>query len=275
MSRVQRAAGGNGSQTSSQDPTKLGNEAPSPMCLLRLKQELANMKAKPMQGVFISSDDNDASTIHALMIGPPDTPYEGGFFHFVIKCTRDYATKPPRVHLSTPGAEGVQLNADINDAGLVWLKMLGTFRGDSWNCSYTVSTVLLAIQGVINKDCGIENAKREHAVARHRDYVEHETIRVVVCDAVEDCFKDESKYPTSFKHVVLEKFLEFHSKYEDLVKNRLPANGYEMKSYLGAIMGTYEYQRLLARLQELRKQVEESIQVVTATVTNDLVEAAD
>ncbi len=41
--------------------------------------------------------------IHALITGPFDTPYEGGFFYFLIRCPPDYPIRPPRVKLMTTG----------------------------------------------------------------------------------------------------------------------------------------------------------------------------
>ncbi len=42
--------------------------------------------------------------IHALITGPFDTPYEGGFFYFLIRCPPDYPIRPPRVKLITTGS---------------------------------------------------------------------------------------------------------------------------------------------------------------------------
>lgn len=41
--------------------------------------------------------------LHALLTGPFDTPYEGGFFYFLIRCPPDYPIRAPRVRLMTTG----------------------------------------------------------------------------------------------------------------------------------------------------------------------------
>ena len=35
--------------------------------------------------MFIVPEENDISVIHALIIGPEKTPYQNGFFYFVLR----------------------------------------------------------------------------------------------------------------------------------------------------------------------------------------------
>jgi ubiquitin-conjugating enzyme E2 Z len=50
----------------------------------------------PLPGVIAVPEENDITKLHALITGPFDTPYEGGFFYFIIRCPPDY---PIRSHL--------------------------------------------------------------------------------------------------------------------------------------------------------------------------------
>ena len=63
--------------------------------------------------------------IHALITGPFDTPYEGGFFLFVIRCPPDYPIRPPRVKLLTTGNKEVRFNPNLYKNGKVCLSILG------------------------------------------------------------------------------------------------------------------------------------------------------
>ncbi len=51
--------------------------------------------------------------IHALITGPFDTPYEGGFFLFLFRCPPDYPIHPPRVKLITTGHNTVRFNPNF------------------------------------------------------------------------------------------------------------------------------------------------------------------
>lgn len=53
--------------------------------------------------------------IHALITGPFDTPYEGGFFLFLFRCPPDYPIHPPRVKLITTGHNTVSRSQTQQD----------------------------------------------------------------------------------------------------------------------------------------------------------------
>lgn len=63
--------------------------------------------------------------IHALITGPFDTPYEGGFYYFLIRCPPDYPIRPPRVKLMTTGGGQVRFNPNLYRNGKVCLSILG------------------------------------------------------------------------------------------------------------------------------------------------------
>ncbi|XP_014744874.1 PREDICTED: ubiquitin-conjugating enzyme E2 Z [Sturnus vulgaris] len=127
------------------DPTVSGDwdsERPSPACLLRIK--------RPLRAV----------QIHALITGPFDTPYEGGFFLFLFRCPPDYPIHPPRVKLMTTGNNTVRFNPNFYRNGKVCLSILG----------------------------GLPQHPGERHPGDSKNYnecIRHETIRVAVCDMLE------------------------------------------------------------------------------------------
>ena len=55
-------------------------------------------------GIYYIHDETDILTGYALIIGPPDTPYEYGNFLFKFKFPNDYPYSPPkRGHQSMNG----------------------------------------------------------------------------------------------------------------------------------------------------------------------------
>ncbi|XP_049514308.1 ubiquitin-conjugating enzyme E2 Z-like [Dermacentor silvarum] len=93
--------------TTNWDPKTIENQGPSASCLLRVKQDIAEIKADPLPGIYVSPEKNDLTKFHAIVVGPSGTPYEGGFFQFFMKCSRqlpDAATPHTTLDVSAPSS---------------------------------------------------------------------------------------------------------------------------------------------------------------------------
>lgn len=94
------------------------------MCLL-INRDLMNLFTDPPFGLFVVGDETNIKFIHAIVMGVMDTPYEGGFFYFVLKCPSDYPIRPPKVKLMTTDAGRVRFNPNMYSSGKVCLSILG------------------------------------------------------------------------------------------------------------------------------------------------------
>ena len=63
--------------------------------------------------------------LDVLIIGPFDTPYEGGYFHFLLRFPANYPYQSPRVRLLTTGGGAVRFNPNLYQNGKVCLSILG------------------------------------------------------------------------------------------------------------------------------------------------------
>lgn len=63
--------------------------------------------------MFVLPNENDVTKMHALVMGPFETPYEGGFFHFYVRCPTNYPISPPMVRLMTTGGGRVRFNPNL------------------------------------------------------------------------------------------------------------------------------------------------------------------
>lgn len=122
------------------------DQTPSRMCLHRLRRDLMSLYEEPPHGIFAVPDDDNSTMVHALVIGPYDTPYEGGFFYFILRCPPDYPIRPPRVRLLTTGDDTVRFNPNLYRDGKVCLSILGTWSGPSWSPAQSLTSVLVSIQ---------------------------------------------------------------------------------------------------------------------------------
>ncbi|XP_077590037.1 ubiquitin-conjugating enzyme E2 Z isoform X4 [Stigmatopora nigra] len=140
--------------SASWDPTRSmdwDNEKTSQPTILRIKRDIMSIYKEPPPGMFIVPDPQDMTKIHALITGPFDTPYEGGFFLFLFRCPPDYPIHPPRVKLITTGQNTVRFNPNFYRNGKVCLSILGTWTGPAWSPAQSISSVLISIQSLMTE----------------------------------------------------------------------------------------------------------------------------
>ena len=62
-----------------------------------------NPIAIPNKGLTVELfDNNDPTKWRVTIVGPKDTPYEGGFFNLLVAFPPNYPQKPPEVYFLTP-----------------------------------------------------------------------------------------------------------------------------------------------------------------------------
>jgi ubiquitin-conjugating enzyme E2 D/E len=102
----------------------------------RIKKELSDLTEDPPANCSAGPLDEDIFHWQATLMGPTDSPYEGGVFIMNIKFPPDYPFKPPRVTFETK-----IYHPNINSSGGICLDIL---KGE-WSPALTVSKVLLSI----------------------------------------------------------------------------------------------------------------------------------
>lgn len=100
----------------------------SNQCILRITRELGEIQRGSDLSIAVACRDIDVRHVRALIIGPPDTPYEFGFFEFAVKFTRDYPTKAPSVTAITTNGGRTRFNPNIYAGGKVCLSILGSAK---------------------------------------------------------------------------------------------------------------------------------------------------
>lgn len=121
--------------------------------LKRLKKEFKLLKelSSSNEKIYVYPLDVkcDAPTMYlAMIIGPDDTPYEGGFFYFHIVLPKNFPMEPPSVKFLTQG-NNVRFNPNLYVNGKVCLSVIGTWAGPGWSPANTVVSVLQIIQGMV------------------------------------------------------------------------------------------------------------------------------
>ncbi|KAL9624670.1 MAG: hypothetical protein Q9160_001024 [Pyrenula sp. 1 TL-2023] len=116
----------------------------------RLVEETVALKTSLPPGIFVRYGTSRLDTIKALIIGPDDTPYEGGIFEFDVICPAEYPQTPPEFHFKTTGGGKAHFNPNLYPCGKVCLSLLNTWPGEQWDPSKsTLLQVLVSLQSMV------------------------------------------------------------------------------------------------------------------------------
>lgn len=230
---------------------------PSFHTLTRIKRDLATIYREPPPGMFVVPDKDDMTKIHALIIGPFDTPYEGGFFHFLLRCPPNYPINPPRVKLLTTGSGTVRFNPNFYKSGKVCLSILGTWSGPAWSPALSLSSLLISIQSLMtdkpyHNEPGYERERLSGDVRRYNLIIQHETIRVAVLGNLDNWSMSTGPAFPLFK-AAKASLPDFMEHFEAACKENLHRSGEEMTDPFGERRGKFQWEKLLQRLGELRE----------------------
>ncbi|XP_078373848.1 ubiquitin-conjugating enzyme E2 Z-like isoform X2 [Oculina patagonica] len=229
----------------------------SALCLFRIKRDITSMYKEPPPGLYIAADENDISKVHALVIGPRGTPYEGGFFYFLICFTPEYPIKPPKVIFMTTGNGRVRFNPNLYKDGKVCLSILGTWSGPAWSPAQTLSSLLISIQSLLNEkpyhnEPGYERESRKDDCKRYNECIRHENLRVAVCDMLEGKQRCHSALIKRMEKL----FLEFYDSYWSVVNENMNSSGKPMSDPFHENMGTFDYASIKQRLEVIKKRLD-------------------
>ncbi|KAM4818117.1 ubiquitin-conjugating enzyme E2 D4-like [Thomomys bottae] len=106
------------------------------MAVSRLQRELLELSQDPPAHCSAGPVEEDIFHWQATIIGPDDSPYQGGVFFLSMEFPHDYPFEPPKVAFMTE-----IYHPNISRTGSICLDILGS----EWSPALTVSKVLLSI----------------------------------------------------------------------------------------------------------------------------------
>jgi ubiquitin-conjugating enzyme E2 Z len=119
----------------------------------RLVKDITYIKKNPLEdnGIYYIHDDEDMLKGYAMIIGPHDTPYFGGFYLFEFDFPTNYPFSPPKVNFYTNNGE-IRFNPNLYKNGKVCISILNTWTGDQWSSCQTLNSVLLTLCSLLNNN---------------------------------------------------------------------------------------------------------------------------
>ena len=109
--------------------------------LNRIKRELADMQNDPPENCSAGPTSDDLYEWQACIMGPVDSPYQGGTFYLSISFPKDYPFKAPAVRFTTK-----VYHPNISCDGAICIDILK----DKWSPALTISKVLLCICSLLD-----------------------------------------------------------------------------------------------------------------------------
>lgn len=155
---------------------------------MRLLKDVKHILKNPLteNGIYYVHDDSDMMKGYALIVGPSDTPYFGGYYFFEIMYPYDYPHSPPKVKYCTNGND-IRFNPNLYKCGKVCVSLLNTWRGDQWTSCQSISTVLLTLCTLLCKDPllnepGVSNTHND--MHSYNEIIQFANLDIAVCDII-------------------------------------------------------------------------------------------
>ncbi|XP_017071590.1 ubiquitin-conjugating enzyme E2 4 [Drosophila eugracilis] len=118
-----------------------GISVPSAVCASRLQREIAEFASQEIEGCTIALVDDNLLHWIATIPGPPETPYEGGWFKLEMIFPKNYPFHPPYVVFLTR-----IFHCNIALSGRICVDILGP----EWSPALSASKVLLSIMSLLS-----------------------------------------------------------------------------------------------------------------------------
>lgn len=164
---------------------------------IRVMNDYVDFNKNKPDGMYLWIDKTNIYQQYALIIGPENTPYFGGFYFFNIKYPNNYPEKPPEIKFMTINGK-VRFNPNLYQCGKICLSILGTWSGPSWKPIMNIRLVLNSIRSLmgeypIQNEPGFENTKPEHISSiEYNLYLIFYNLEIAIIDVLNDKFKNIS-----------------------------------------------------------------------------------
>lgn len=187
--------------------------------ITRLIKDNKQLIKEPLhdQGIYYKHDEDDLLKGYAMIIGPPDTPYEHGFYLFEFHFTADYPYSPPKLTFLTQ--DGVtRFNPNLYRSGKVCLSLLNTWRGEQWTACQTISSILLTLVTVFNEapllnEPGV--SKTHPDFNNYNDIIMFKNYDIAIHNTIHN-INENNTYKLFYEEII-----ENYNKNYDTIKNKL------------------------------------------------------
>ena len=177
-------------------------------------------------GIYYTHDDADIMKGYALIVGPEDTPYFGGFYFFEFDFPTDYPFSPPKVKYMTNNGV-TRFNPNLYKCGKVCVSILNTWSGDKWSACQTLNSVLLTLCSLLN-DKPLLNEPGQLITSKdflpYQKSIEFLNIDFTICDMLGNMKRWMPEHFSHFYPFMKEHFLKNYDKILEIVESKADIN---------------------------------------------------
>ena len=166
----------------------------------RLLKDVKQIIKHPLtdNGIYYSHDETDMLKGYAMIVGPSETPYFGGFYFFKFDFPYDYPFSPPTVTYMTN--DGItRYNPNLYKCGKVCVSILNTWSGDKWSSCQTLNSILLTLCSLLN-EAPLENepgqSNQSIDFIPYQKSITFSNINFAICDIIN---LSKNKIPIHFE----------------------------------------------------------------------------
>jgi len=193
----------------------------------RLLNDIKDLVTSPLdsEGIYYKHSEKDILTGYAMIVGPADSLYFGGYFFFKFIFPVNYPHSPPVVqYLTNDGSTRFHPNLYVNKK--VCLSILNTWRGDTWTGCQSIRSVLMTILSIMDAEPLLHEpgvTKQHPQYSSYNTIIAYKCLRVAICELIISFGKyiTDIEYPDYFYQIMLERFVVNKDKIHELIlKNK-------------------------------------------------------
>lgn len=198
---------------------------------LRLLKDVREMMTCTETGIYYKHSETDMLRGYALIMGPPDSLYYGGYYFYKLKFPPDYPHSPPVVEFLTNDGE-TRMHPNMYKTRKVCVSILNTWRGEQWSGCQTIKSVLLTIMSLLdNKPLLNEPGITE----KNPDYETYH--RIIQFKNYEFCMLHLLKSVTAFKQIIAD--IEYHEQFYEHMCAEFRKNHAKYLAILNQLVSQY------------------------------------
>jgi ubiquitin-protein ligase len=215
----------------------------------RLLKDVRQIMKNPLtdNGIYYIHDDEDILKGYAMIVGPSDTPYFGGFYFFKFQYPYDYPFSPPTVTYHTNDGN-VRFNPNLYINGKVCISILNTWRGEQWSSCQSITTILLTlctifVNNPIINEPGLMLSNPDNKP--YNEIIKYSNIKVAICNMIQQKLGIFMPEFSSFVPYMKENFLKNEDSILNFLNSQKDVNKYFIKTRIYSMSILIDYPLLL------------------------------
>lgn len=240
----------------------------------RLVKDVKQIMKNPLtdNGIYYIHSETDVLKGYALIIGPSETPYYGGYYFFELNYPSDYPHSPPKATYWTNG-NNIRFNPNLYKCGKVCVSLLNTWRGDQWTSCQTISSVLLTIctllcDNPLLNEPGVTPYNRDFK--NYTDIIEFANIDIAICDILNKKKGIYVDFFDKFYPQMIDNYLTHYDNIVSMIENRRIKcpEPFVINTYFYHMNVEIDYNQLLEKYKMCKSTIESYQNANANTETN-------